>query len=396
MKITLIGCGCGSLTQEAQEAIGRAGLLVGSGRLLRQYAETRPSREAVTAENILAAVRGADCGEVCVLYSGDSGFYSGARLLLPLLEDGCDEVRVLPGISSVQLLAARLGRPWQDWLLCSAHGTDCDAVSAVCGGRPAFFLTGGRRSPDAVCRELADAGLGFLRVTVGEALGSQQEKIRTGTAADFAGERFAPLSVLLAEAAPRQEKRVPGLPDECFLRQEKIPMTKQELRASALSKLGVRPEETCWDIGAGTGSVSIELALQCRRVYGVEANREALLLAESNRRRLGAWNLHLVEGKAPEALEGLPAPDAVFVGGSGGGLAGILQRIRTANPQARICVSAVTLETLQQAHDGLKELGYRTEVCQIAVSRSREAGSLTMMLAQNPVWLVTGTGAAAG
>lgn len=390
MKISLIGCGCGSLTSEAQDVMERVDLLIGSGRLLKEYAGNRRAVEAITAEDIREVIRTADCEEVGVLFSGDSSFYSGVRLLLPLLAGGQDEIRVLPGVSSVQLLAARLCRPWQDWTLHSAHGVDCDAVASVCEGKPAFFLTGGEHSPDALCRELTEAGLGSLRVSVGENLGTGQERVRTSTAEVFARETFAPLSVLLADAAPRPLHRTPGLPDESFLREETIPMTKQEVRTAVLAKLEAGPEETCWDIGTGTGSVAVELALQARRVYGIERNRAALRLAEENRKRLGAWNLHIIEGPAPEVLEGLPAPDAVFIGGSGGELREILHAVHRANPRARICVSAVTLESLQKAHEGMKELGYRTEVCQITVCRSREAGELTMMLAQNPVWLVTG------
>ena len=145
-------------------------------------------------------------------------------------------------------------------------------------------------------------------------------------------------------------------------------MTKQEVRAAALAKLSVGPGDTCWDIGAGTGSVAVELALQARAVWAVEQNREALRIAERNREKHGAWNLHLKEGRAPEALEGLPKPDAVFVGGSGGRLEEILRTIYYVTDQ----------------------LGYETEICQIAVSRSKAAGDLTLMLAQNPVYLITG------
>ena len=211
------------------------------------------------------------------------------------------------------------------------------------------------------------------------------------TAQEAAAADFAPLSVLLVEPAPRPEKRAPGLPDSSFQRAEKVPMTKQEIRAAALSKLAVKPTDICWDIGAGTGSVAIELALQAKAVYGVERNADALKIAEENRRALGAWNLHLIEGAAPEALDGLPAPDAVFVGGSGGRLREILEKIHAANPSVRICVSAIALETLHTACAVLREKGYETEVCQIAVSRGRNAGDLTLMLAQNPVWLITGT-----
>ena len=400
MKVTLIGCGCGSLTEEAQDAISRAELVLGSGRMLRQVGEGKRTEEAVTAAAVLEAISAAagDAGirEVCVLLSGDSGFYSGAKQILQVLEESGQpwaascEVQVLPGISSLQILSARLKRPWQDWKLCSAHGVDCDAVSAVCEGKPVFFLTGGKQGPAELCRELQGAGLDFLRVTAGENLGTEQEQILNGTAGEFAGMEFAPLSVLLAEAAPRPVRRTPGLPDISFLREEKIPMTKQVVRVAALAKLGVGPKDICWDIGAGTGSVSIELALQSKAVCAVERNERALRLAEENRRKLGAWNLRLIHGEAPDALEGLPKPDAVFVGGSGGRLREILQAVDRANPEAGICVSAIALETLYAALEELCRLGYETEVSQIAVSHSKNAGDLTLMLAENPVWLIAG------
>ncbi len=388
MTVTLIGCGCGSLTSEAEKALGEAQLVIGSERLLARYGTEKPQICAVAAPQIMEAVRKADCERICVLFSGDSGFHSGARLMPR--EAGKADFRVLPGISSLQVLAARLGEPWQDWRLVSAHGTPCDAVSAVCGGRPVFFLTGGEKSPGDLCRELTDAGLGFLKVKVGENLGMEEERITGGTALELEKRKFAPLSVMLSEAAPRRPKRVPGLPDEEFIRTGGIPMTKRTVRASALAMLGVGPEDLCWDIGAGTGSVSVELALQCKMVYGIEKEKEAAALAEENRKKHGAWNLRIVEGSAPDALEGLPAPDAAFVGGSGGRLRDILACILRANPQARICVAAVTLETLQEAEPALRELGCRTEVLLLSAGEGRKAGRYTLMTAQNPVWLIGG------
>ena len=146
----------------------------------------------------------------------------------------------------------------------------------------------------------------------------------------------------------------------------------------------------CWDIGAGTGSVGVELALQCRAVWAVERKPEALALAQANREKFGAWNLRLAEGGAPAVLKDFPAPDAVFVGGSGGELPRILQTVHDVGPAARICVSAIALETLHTALERLTALGYETEVTQIAVSRCRPAGSLHLLMAQNPVFLITG------
>ena len=391
MKISLIGCGCGrgTLTGEAAEAVERAGALVGAPRLLEQFPEKEPKIPALTSKEIAAALSSLSSDEVCVLFSGDSGFYSGARLLVPLLAEN-SEWRILPGMSCLQLLAARLGEPWQNWRLCSAHGVDCDPVWEVCHGQKVFFLTGGKLGPTELCGQLTEAGLGTLSIIVGEQLGCLEERIHRGSAEAFSQMKFSPLSCMLAEAAPRRQRRTPGLSDAEFERTEKVPMTKQEIRAAALAKLGVGPEDICWDIGTGTGSVAVEMALQAREVWAVERDREALRTAARNREKHGAWNLHLKEGSAPEALEGLPKPDAVFVGGSGGQLEEILKTIYYVNRKARICVSAIALETLQGAIECLQKLGYETEISQIAVSRSKPAGDLTLMLAQNPVYLITG------
>lgn len=396
MTVYLAGTGCGTGTQtaELERVLAHVTVIAGPERLLQMIpSETHAwlkKIRAVYPQEILDAVRKTEQGggSICVLLSGDSGFFSGTRKLLPLLEDY--DVRVLPGISSLQILAARLGRPWQEWKLCSAHGVDCDAVREVCGGRPAFFLTGGKQGPAELCAQLAEAGLGDLPVVVGEDLGTDKEVVQEGTAGVFTQSVFSPLSVMLAEPAPVANRRMPGFPDSLFQRSETVPMTKQAVRSVILSLLAPGPEEICWDIGAGTGSVSIELAMQAKAVYGVEQDPEALALAEKNRRAFGAWNLRLIKGTAPDALRELPAPDAVFVGGSKGNLPEILQAVHEKNAAARICVSAIVLENAVSAASALGDLGYQTEILQIGVSRSRKAGGKHMMTAQNPVLLITG------
>ena len=394
--ITLIGMGAGTpetLTAQSLAALRRADWIFGAKRLLEQLPAgcTEHRKALYKAEEILAWIAQTKAETPVVLYSGDTGFYSGAAGLLEQLRIQGQEAAILPGISSVQLLAAALGRPWQDWKLASAHGCACDPVAACSAGQPVFFLTGGAETPDTLCAALVQAGLGKTAVTVGEDLGTAAQKITQGTAAVIAGQSFASLSVLLVEAVPVPIRRTPGLPDEAFLRGE-VPMTKQEIRAAALAKLGVQPEETLWDVGAGTGSVSVELALAAPRgrVYAVECEPDACTLIRKNREKFAAKNLTLIEGRAPQALEALPAPDAVFIGGTKGGMAAVVDAVLAKNPHARICISAIALETLSAAIAALTAQGLSAEVTQIAVSRTRPAGRLHLLTANNPIFLITG------
>lgn len=394
--ITLIGMGAGTpetLTAQSLAALQRADWIFGAKRLLEQLPAgcTEHRKALYKAEEILAWIAENKAETPVVLYSGDTGFYSGAAGLLEQLRIQGQEATVLPGLSSVQLLAAALGRPWQDWRLVSAHGCACDPVAECSAGRPVFFLTGGTETPDTLCAALVQAGLGKTAVTVGEHLGTAAQKITQGTAAQTAGQSFASLSVLLVEAVPVPIRRTPGLPDEAFLRGE-VPMTKQEIRAAALAKLGVRPEETLWDVGAGTGSVSVELALAAPRgrVYAVECEPDACTLIRRNQEKFAVKNLILIEGRAPQALEALPAPDAVFIGGTKGGMAAVVDTVLAKNPHARICISAIALETLSAAIAALTAQGLSAEVTQIAVSRTRPVGRLHLLTANNPIFLITG------
>ena len=246
-------------------------------------------------------------------------------------------------------------------------------------------------TPATLCRTLTAAGLGQAHALVGEQLGTPEEKIFFGTAQEVSQKSTASLSVLLIEHLPQPPRRCAGFPDEAFLRGD-VPMTKQEVRAAALAKLAVRPTDTLWDVGAGTGSVSVELALAAPRgrVYAVECDPEACALIRKNRERFAAWNLTLIEGKAPQALEALPAPDAVFLGGTKGSMEAVVDAVLAKNPQARLCISAIALETLSAAVAALTARGLTAEVTQIAVSRTKPAGRLHLLMANNPIFLITG------
>lgn len=396
MNVTLIGMGSGqpeNLTLQGLAALRQADLILGARRLLAVLPAgcTENRAAAYRPDEVAELLQTSGAENAVLVYSGDTGFYSGASSMMEKLEALGVRARVLPGLSSIQLLAAALGRPWQGWNLVSAHGRTCDPVAECMQGKPTFFLTGGSEDPATLCAQLAAEGFGDVQGVVGQCLGTPEEKLFRGSVKELAAGRFNSLSVLLVEAAEVLPRRAPGLPDEAFERGD-VPMTKQEVRAAVLAKLAVRPEDILWDVGAGTGSVSVELALVAPRgrVYAVECRPEGCALIKANREKFRTRNLVLVEGLAPAALSDLPAPDAVFIGGSKGSLAAIVDAALDKNPDARICVSAIALETLSAAVAALTARGRTVQVSQIAVSRAKAVGGLHLMMAQNPIYLITG------
>lgn len=399
-KLTLIGIGMGNpdtLTVAAKRAVEEAEALIGAARLLEAFAGLPAERiPAVRAEDVAAAVRAHEEKNTAVLYSGDTGFYSGAESLFPLLGDR--EYEVLPGLSSLQYLCAKARAAWQDACCVSVHGREADCAGAARRHEKTFFLTGGNRRVQDVCRELAEHGMGELSACAGERLSYPEERVAHGTVRELSGMEFSDLAALLVfnEKPVRADIPLPGVPDGAFLRGT-TPMTKSEVRAVCLSKLRLAPSCTVWDVGAGTGSVSVECALTAAggRVFAVERDAEALSLLEQNRARFGAYNMEIVAGEAPGALEALPPPDRVFVGGSGGSMEEILRAALQKNPAARVVVTAVTLETLAETARCFEILNLKdTEIAELAVSKARLAGSYHLMQANNPVYILSGEGGA--
>ena len=397
MKVYLIGVGMGNpgtMTAEALEAVRACPVLVGAPRLLESWAQDHDCVPLIAGADIAEYIGKQQEGPIGVLLSGDTGFYSGAKRLWALLEDY--EVVTLPGISSLSYFCAKLHTDWQDVKIVSAHGRSHNVVGEIQRNGRTFALTGGSTKAQDICRELTGRGLGDVTVSVGERLSYPDERVVTGTAAQLAEETFADLSVLLA-VNPRPVTRPwngSGLPDEAFLRGN-VPMTKEEVRALALSKLRLAERHVVWDVGAGTGSVSVECALSCPagRVFAVEKKEEALALLEENRERFHAANLSIVGGTAPEALKDLPAPDRVFIGGTSGELGEILDVIFDKNPAARVVCTAVTLETVAEAAKLFAHLE-GADMVQVSATRTRSAGLYHLMDAQNPVWIFSGEGRA--
>lgn len=398
--LTAIGGGTFStLTGEALRTLMQADVIYGWSRTLQDLPEdvtenrvsVKNSDELLERLKADAVSRDPIVETAVVVYSGDTGFYSGARVLLPKLEEAGLSAEVIPGVSSIQILAARVGKPWQDWNLVSAHGVPCDPVIEVVKGKTTCFLTGGSAGMNKLCQELADAGLGTLPAILAEDLTYPTEQITTGIVQEFTTRKAAVLNLLLVGPAKVLPARSPGFPDASFERAD-VPMTKQEVRAAALAKLAIGPTDITWDIGAGTGSVSVEMALLAKegKAYAIECDQKALALARRNRERFCAWNLTIVDGKAPDLLDTWPAPDAVFIGGTKGNMKDVMDVVLRANPDARVCVTAIALESLREAVEAFKEHGIDASVTQIAASRTKAVGEYHMLMAQNPIFLITG------
>lgn len=397
-RVFVVGIGSGApeeMTPEARRAVEDADCLIGAARMLERAAGTQERFRAIAPGEIARFIREhPEYQTFAVLMSGDTGFFSGTKKLLPLLE-GC-RVRVLPGLSSLSCLCARLGTSYEDVVPVSVHGREHDIVPDVLRHRRVFALVGGENGMARLCRRLCEAGLGEVKVSVGERLGYQDERITAGTAAELADGQFQTLSVALIEH-DRPCVVTHGLPDGTFQRGSAadgavIPMTKSEVRAVCLSKLRLTRDAVCWDVGAGTGSVAIEMALQATEghVYAVERKTDAVELLEENCRRLFVPNVTAVSGRAPEALRGLPAPTHVFIGGSGGELREIIAAAVEKNPRVRIVATAIALETVAELTALAGEGGFAEyEVVSLTVAHGRAAGRCHLMSGQNPVYIFT-------
>ena len=395
----LIGIGMGNpetLTQGAARRIADCGLLIGAKRMLDAFPD-HPGRKLalIRAEDIASAVRAFD-GDSAVLLSGDPGFYSGAARLYDLLESV--SVQTVPGISSLNYFCARLRTTWQDACLVSVHGREANAVGQIQSHKKTFLLTGGNCTAGDLCRLLKEAGLGHVKVSVGQRLSYPDERIVSGTAAELAEQPFDDLAVVLTEnPAPTAWKAgAPCLWDDQLIR-GKSPMTKENIRLLAVARLGITRESVVWDVGAGTGSVSAACAMAAwqGQVWAVEKEPEALELIGRNKQALALSNLRVVPGEAPGALETLPKPDCVFIGGSSGSMEGIFRAVLEKNPAARICLTAVSLESLTDGLDCMKRFGLtNVDITQISAAQAKTLGRYHMMMGQNPVWILSGEGQA--
>ena len=383
----------------AAQLIAQAEVLIGGRRNLAELAQ--PGQETLVIDRGLAAVaeyigQNWQSRRLVVLASGDTSLFSVRVYLQKRLPQV--PFTVLPGISSLQYLLARRGLNLNELKIITLHGSNsANLLNTVMRERCTAIFTGGENSPQAIAGRLQALDFAELTLTVGENLSYPDERVTSGTPQQIAAGRFADLSLMLVENAAPQCRPWPylpvGLPDELFKRhvgEKAVPMTKSEVRAIITSKLRLKENSRLLEIGAGTGSVTIEAALAAHdgRVWALEKNPAAVETCRANIARFGLDNITLLEGAAPEAIPD-EVFDRVFIGGSGGNMADIVARVLRQNAPLRIVISAITLESVSEALAALKQGGgHNLEIVQAAVARSKPAGSKHLMMGLNPITII--------
>lgn len=438
LQITLAGIGMGAealLTEEVRNRIAEADYVFGAKRMVESIKklckQNVKTYNCYLSKDIIPLIENIqeNSAKIVILFSGDTGFYSGCEKLYNELckHKGMGKAEVLPGISSLSVLSARTGISWQDAKILSTHGVDpalwkSRLLDAAKHEKKTFFLTSGVADVEEIgnllSSEFAKEEWKNLKIYLGYQLSYPQEWVRCLTVDELCKlmnrdhndgwqdslqnslqedpqdqlqdkpEEGLYAGMLINEQ-PKKHRLTPGYPDDMFIRGQ-VPMTKEEVRSVSICKLHLTEDAVVYDIGSGTGSVSVEIAALSPRVqvYAMEVNGEAVSLLEENCKQFGLHNVNCIQTKAPDGLEDLPVATHAFIGGSKGNLREILWTLYRKNNHMRIVVNAVSMETICQMQELLKKLPVeQEEILQLSVTKTKQLGGYHMLQAANPVYI---------
>lgn len=430
-RLTLVGIGPGTkqyILPKAVQAMEEADVIIAAKRVIPMICEMFPNGEIVQNEEAgqgrkedKSKTKRSECEQkqnkkqilqmggiaqtiarieqlietkkVALLVSGDPLMYSLLRTLKNDETAKHIQMEVIPGIGSLQMLGAKCGISMEEASIISVHGRAQKRGSiamAVSEKRDCFFLCSKEQGPAWLSGIMLEYGLDHVTIYAGSELSYDEEQIVIGSPKEMAAKEFPSLCVtLIHNDTPKKAERVGLLRDSDFVR-GKTPMTKEEVRAIIIQKMELEPDSIVWDIGAGTGSITIESARFCPfgEVYAVEQNDEAVKLIEKNRQKFRVDNVYIVHKTATESLEELPCPDVVFIGGSTGQLEQILDYIAQFQKNIPVVVSAVTVETLTSACQNLGKYDKDYEMTQISIGKSRKLGKYHIVDQNNMVTLL--------
>lgn len=406
MDIILAGIGMGAskgLTREVYDAIESADILLGAKRLIEPYKPRMEKKPYYLGKDIVPYLEDLflqSAGKryrVVVLFSGDSGCYSGCQALAHCLHEAVAEkrffadIRILPGISSVSYLASCIGESYHDAAILSMHGKLLPGLARrIQENEKTFLFMSGVKDMRKLGTALTEAFMNDCNITAGYQLSYEDEEIRKLTPKEcLSCEKEGLYICFIYNPHPKKRPLTPGIADEEFIR-GKVPMTKKEIREVSICKLRLYPGAVVYDIGSGTGSVAVEMADMSPdiEVFALEQKPEAVELIEKNKEKFHLDNITVIRTKAPEGFMDLKMPTHAFIGGSGGNMKEIIETLHQINPGMRIVINAVSIETLCEIKEIL--MAYPvcdTEFVQLQVSRVKELGVYHMMQAENPIFV---------
>ena len=393
-KLTVVGAGPGDLKfmlPAGMEAIEKADVVVADERFLPLIKHQNVRKMGKIMETIEQIRQMIQTKSVAVIVSGDPLIYSLYKTIRNNIPEAF--VTVVPGIGSMQMFASRMGETVENARFLSAHGRNLSEGAlalTVYENEKVFLLCDKVRGPQWMAEVMLAYGLENVDMYAAVNLSYPEEEITAGKPESFIGKAFTGLCVVMIKNSfPKKAIHKPLLSDEDFVR-GKTPMTKEEIRWTIIGKLKLCPDSIVWDIGAGTGSVSIECARQCGfgQVYAVERYDDAAALIQKNKEKFQTENLHIIKGMAADAVKNLPRPTHVFIGGSGKEMKEIIAHIRSLGPGITVMAACVTVETLAEASQLLKVGFTGYDLVQMNVSRGRTLGSYHILESNNPVTLV--------
>ncbi len=417
-KVYVIGIGYKPLSIKASEVIRTSQVILASKRLFevfKEYKEFEAVKERIrvinnvdeTIEFIKSRISDSK-SNIILLASGDPLFFGIGRRVIK--EFGKETIEIIPDLSSIQMAFSRLKEPWDDAFLMSLHGGPDpekrrrlpyeihDIPALLIKHKKIAILTDRENNPSEIARVLRQSPVAHSLspvMSVCERLGYHDERITEGSLEDIAEMRFSEPNVVViqrTEDITHKTDILFGLNEDEFVHSRGL-ITKDEVRAVVIHKLRLPQRGVFWDIGAGSGSISIEVARLCPglRVYAIERDSEQLRNIRENKVRFEANNLEIIKGMAPDILSEIPEPDRVFVGGSGGRLREIIDVIDTRIGSGIIVITATTLETLNDSFSLFKERDYRVDVVEINVAGLKPLGSGHHLYSKNPVFIITGS-----
>ena len=391
--ITVVGIGAGPLPEDVRALVDGGALVVGAPRHL----ERAGARDGVKLGDLGSALTAIEAcaGDVVLLASGDPGFFGIVRALAERF--GRERLQVIPGVSSVAAAFARAGLPWDDAIVVSAHGRDPRPAINACLAHPKVaVLTAPDFGPADLAPLLAGSG---RRMLVAERLGEDDERVVEGAAEEIAAGRWRDPNVVVvldeqsmvgARGTAWPARRTPerwALPEEAFEHRDGM-ITKREVRALSIARLGPGMGDLVWDVGAGSGSVAIECARLGAAAIAVERDPRACTTIERNAHRHDV-SIKVVQGEAPEALETLPDPDAVYVGGTGAAFEPIL-KLAAARTRRAAVVALAGLDRVGLGWELLASGGLRVDAVLVQAARLRALGDAHRLAPINPVFLLVG------